>query len=390
MKPMLTRLLSSPEEKAQKMDRDREFAMALFDEVLSDVYTFQADNTDCDRFGNSPLTSRIKERLRAFLVGRGVFVSNPGTSTVYRANIAALGESLAGLGELYELLADQASRDLLVKLIAYRTLGRDRVRLPINNSRFWRERSTVDSLFDKIDTIKAGSIWTLKRARLAAIGYPLELYCLGGGLHCTFELRQYEYPHSKPPIKAEKGDAVIDAGGCWGDTTLYFANEVGPEGNVYSFEFIPSNLAVMQKNLALNDELKNRVQVIDQPLWETSGETLFFTDNGPASRVSPTKPSDDCGTTSTITIDDFARQNRIPRIDFIKMDIEGAELSALKGSLETIRNYKPKLAISIYHTLSDFVSIPRLIASLDLGYRFYLGHYTIHAEETVLFAVAAD
>jgi len=309
--------------------------MALFDEVLSDVYTFQAHNTDRDRFGNSPLTSRIKERLRAFLFTRGVFVSNPGTSAVYRENIAALGESLAGLGELYELLADQASRDLLVKLIAYRTLGRDRVRLPMNNSRFWRERRTINSLFDQTDTIKAGSVWTLKRARLAEIGYPLELYCLGGGLLCTFELRQYEYLHSKPPIKAEKGDAVIDAGGCWGDTTLYFANEVGPEGNVYSFEFIPSNLTVMEKNLALNNELKSRVQVIDQPLWETSGETLYFTDNGPASRVSPTKPSDNCGTTSTISIDDFVRQNGITKIDFIKMDIEGAEFGVSSQSLRS-------------------------------------------------------
>ena len=52
----------------------------------------------------------------------------------------------------------------------------------------------------------------------------------------------------------------------------------------------------------------------------------------------------------------------------------------------TIKKHRPKLAIAIYHSLDDFVNIPKWLIGLDLGYKFYLGHYTIHAEETVLFA----
>jgi hypothetical protein len=74
------------------------------------------------------------------------------------------------------------------------------------------------------------------------------------------------------------------------------------------------------------------------------------------------------------------------RIDFIKMDIEGAELPALKGAVKTIRKFKPKLAIAIYHSWDDFTGLPAFINSLDLGYRLFIGHYTIHAEETILFA----
>jgi hypothetical protein len=48
------------------------------------------------------------------------------------------------------------------------------------------------------------------------------------------------------------------------------------------------------------------------------------------------------------------------------------------------------LAISIYHKLPDFWEIARYLDSLDLGYRFYIRHFTIHAEETVLFAVASE
>ena len=73
-------------------------------------------------------------------------------------------------------------------------------------------------------------------------------------------------------------------------------------------------------------------------------------------------------------------------VDFIKMDIEGAESEALEGAKQTIRAFHPKLAISVYHKLDDFWTIPKYIDQLGMGYRFYLRHFTIHREETVLFA----
>ena len=55
----------------------------------------------------------------------------------------------------------------------------------------------------------------------------------------------------------------------------------------------------------------------------------------------------------------------------------------------TIRRWRPNLgAISIYHRPEDFFVIPAWIDSLGLGYRFYLDHYSIHNEETVLYATA--
>ena len=68
------------------------------------------------------------------------------------------------------------------------------------------------------------------------------------------------------------------------------------------------------------------------------------------------------------------------------MDIEGAELKALKGAREALRKFKPKLAISVYHSLSDYIAIPQYINSLNLGYSFYLNHHTIHSEESILYA----
>jgi FkbM family methyltransferase len=370
------------------MSEQKEFAVALLEEIVQGVYTQETHNTDVDRFGPPTLSARIKDELKSLLFRQGLFVSNPSTSEVYKNNVSALSGRLEGFESFYHSLANQTSRELLVKLIAFRILGKDRLRLPLNSDEFWRRRESIKSLFDETDTLKAGGDWILKRADLNATGYPISLYCLGGGLYNTFELKQYEYQGCSPPIKAERGDVVIDAGGCWGDTALYFAHEAGDTGKVYAFEFVPTNLAVMRKNLTLNRELSSRVAVIEKPLWDKSDQTLYFTDNGPASRVSFTKTSEQY--LSTISIDDFVSRNNVSRIDFIKMDIEGAELNALKGAAAVISRCKPKLAISVYHDLSDFVTVPEFISSLNLGYRFYLGHYTIHAEETVLFATVAD
>ncbi|MBC7511992.1 MAG: FkbM family methyltransferase, partial [Ferruginibacter sp.] len=95
------------------------------------------------------------------------------------------------------------------------------------------------------------------------------------------------------------------------------------------------------------------------------------------------------GSTTTVSIDDFVRLNKIEKVDFIKMDIEGAEPLALKGSIETIKRFRPKLAIATYHSMKDFVNIPDWILHLDLGYEIYIDHFTIHSEETICFAKAA-
>ena len=85
---------------------------------------------------------------------------------------------------------------------------------------------------------------------------------------------------------------------------------------------------------------------------------------------------------------DSVLAERKKKVSFIKMDIEGAELPSLRGAVNTLQAFKPKLAISIYHSMNDFVEIPEFLNNLGLGYKFYLGHYTIHAEETVLYAIA--
>jgi hypothetical protein len=113
---------------------------------------------------------------------------------------------------------------------------------------------------------------------------------------------------------------------------------------------------------------------------------LFVNGNGPATRVELVPSVPDAPSIKTLSIDDLVASQGLERLDFIKMDIEGAEMSALRGAEGALRRFRPKLAICVYHSLSDFWSVPQFLDSLGLGYRFFLRHFTIHAEETVLFA----
>jgi FkbM family methyltransferase len=219
------------------------------------------------------------------------------------------------------------------------------------------------------------------------VGYDLTCHAWPSGLACILLQKQYEYHRGENHCKAEAGDIVIDAGSCWGESTLYFAHEAGPKGTVVAFEFIPSNLEAFRRNTDLNPHLKDRIRLVANPLWSSPGRRLYYCDWGPASRVTDEIDKYKDGTAETVTIDETLERLGLSRVDFIKMDIEGAELAALRGAETSIRKHRPKLAISLYHSVEDMQTIPRYLAGLDLGYRFYLDHHTIYENETVLFGV---
>ena len=87
-----------------------------------------------------------------------------------------------------------------------------------------------------------------------------------------------------------------------------------------------------------------------------------------------------------ITMDKFCEERNVFP-DFIKMDIEGSELSALKGGMSTIKKCRPQLAISIYHSSEDFINIPLYLKENLENYTFRLGHYSPRLSETVLYAI---
>ena len=199
----------------------------------------------------------------------------------------------------------------------------------------------------------------------------------------TFLYRQYFFQRNGVTIAPAPGDHVIDGGGCFGDTALNFADHVGSGGHVYVFDPLPRHCAIMRDQLLMNPALASRITIVPAGLADTANDVAPMPDDdviNPAARVV-------AGTMPLTTIDETVARNGVARVDFVKLDIEGSELGALRGAESAIRRDRPKLAISLYHRPEDFFSIPTWIASLNLGYKLYLDHYTIHQEETVLYAI---
>ena len=295
------------------------------------------------------------------------------------AVIDRLSELTGGLARTSELLADQRSRELLLDLLAFRAYGARHVRLPVTVDGFWREVKRVDA---ELRTGPApGPVPEFGTYRIPGREGPITLLGLPTQVVEFFVLEQYAYRHGGGLIAAEEGDVVIDGGGGMGDTALYFADRVGPEGRVLCLEFEPLNLAQLKLNLEANPHLAGRIKVVEQPLWDRPGEELPF---DPAFGRTTVTQSEGSRAVTTTTIDELIGGGRV---DLVKLDVEGAERRALEGGREAIARCAPKLAVSAYHRLEDLVELPELIAGLGMGYEMFLDHFLPAAEETILFGI---
>jgi len=153
---------------------------------------------------------------------------------------------------------------------------------------------------------------------------------------------------------------------------VFFHHKLAGQCEIHSFELLDENIALMQHNLQRNG-------VCDSPAKIVINKVALTDVSGGEIVISPGKSE---GSTSifgtdvrgervpTITLDDYVIQNHLTRVDFIKMDIEGAELAALAGASRTIQHFQPKLAICLYHKWDDPITIPRFIRSLGVEYAF--------------------
>ncbi|WP_332444473.1 FkbM family methyltransferase [Wolinella succinogenes] len=280
---------------------------------------------------------------------------------------------------LYSRLNDSESKEKYIKCLGFKLLGRNLVNLEMADNYYQQAKSIEKCVVNK-DTSKNKFVQEL--LDLSSVGYKdLRLWNSYFGVYIAFVKEQYAY---KDRCGVENGDVVIDAGGCYGDTALYFASKAGECGKVYVYEFVPSSIEIMQENMSLNPHLKERIQLISHPVSDSSDVEIYFTDAGPSTKIYSEK-KEGSSSVKTLSIDDMVSRGNIEKIDFLKMDIEGAELSALKGAAETIKRFKPKLAICVYHKLEDFYEIPMFIDSLGVEYDMFFDYYTPVGWEMVLY-----
>ena len=281
----------------------------------------------------------------------------------------------------YNLLEDEKEKRLYLKMIISNLLG------PIyvteqEKEKYIRSRDVFDTLLvdDSIRQLKSVTR-KLKFYDLSKLGYDIKIYGARALLDKFIIHNQYSYKD----CKIEKDDFVIDAGGCWGDTSLIFSSQAGIKGKVFTFEFFEDNLSVLKENFSNNKELAENIFLTEQPLYNKSNEKLYL-NHACADITTLTETKNNLQQYNSISIDDFVKDNKVEKIDFIKMDIEGCELKALQGAVNTLKKYKPKLAIASYHKYDDYYEIPKFLNELNIGYKFYFANYTLGFTDTIIYA----
>lgn len=187
---------------------------------------------------------------------------------------------------------------------------------------------------------------------------------------------QYQHPLVGPA----SGDVVFEGEVCWGDTSIPVLERIGPSGRLYGFEARPSMAAALKKKFAKS----SNVCIEALGLWSHAA-TFHIEDRGAGSCIKPEKTplSEEC---RCIDLDSYVAEKN-ERCDLIKLDIEGAEQECLKGALGTIRRFRPKLQISLYHRTQDYLDIPLMILRENLGYTLFMGHHSLSFTETCLYAL---
>lgn len=184
---------------------------------------------------------------------------------------------------------------------------------------------------------------------------------------------------------ARENESFVDCGCYDGSTAFRFAGWCAENGvsydRIWSFE-PDKNSFVKCKNIL--STLAN-CDLYPYGISNKEGTVSFFANGHENARIIKGEAGEDSRIESieVIKLDEFLKDERVT---FIKMDIEGAEYDALQGAAQIIKDQKPRLAISVYHKPDDIINIPKLLLSLRADYRFYLRHYSLLANEIVLYA----
>ena len=204
--------------------------------------------------------------------------------------------------------------------------------------------------------------------------FPIEkiLYPKYGGLIVAQCGNQYF-----DTILPEDESVFVDAGGYDGDTLHHFLTWTrGKYKKVYVFEPVFDMYQIITKRI-LEEQLMG-IELYNSALWDKN-ENIFLVKAEAGSHVAEEGEEIVKG----ISLDEIIKDEKI---SYIKMDIEGSELKALKGAKNIIKNDRPKLAICIYHKPEDILEIPLYILDLVPTYKFYIRHYSSCMWETVLYA----
>jgi FkbM family methyltransferase len=216
-------------------------------------------------------------------------------------------------------------------------------------------------------------------------GIDLVAPLLGDGLVCFINTKdligwkiffygEYEAGTNRVIQKyVKKGDVVIEAGSNIGSETVILSKLVGETGRVYGFEPNPYTFDRLKINVLINEQ--TNVYLSDVALGEKNDTIQFniypkgFCNPGMSSKYMATNITKKIDVKQQ-TLDSYATEHSIPKIDFLKMDIQGAEIDLLNGAQKVIAQHKPIIFTEADRFCLDMKQLYE--AFTNLGYKVYL------------------
>jgi FkbM family methyltransferase len=172
------------------------------------------------------------------------------------------------------------------------------------------------------------------------------------------------------------GDVVVDCGANVGVFTR--AALAAGARTVVAIEPAPENILCLRRNFE-REIASGAVILIEKGVWDKDDMLTLRVDphNSAAdSFVIHREDAHEGARAPLTTLDKIVRELKLERVDFIKMDIEGAEQRALAGARETLAKHRPRLALSAYHNAEDPARIPEIVRQAWSGYTMECGPCT--------------
>jgi len=144
-------------------------------------------------------------------------------------------------------------------------------------------------------------------------------------------------------------EVCLDVGGHLGVYALLLAELVGPEGRVFTFEPYGPSADLLWRTLEANGVM-DRVELVRAAVDSTDGgQVSLFAGDSPSEvsvHANATRPLR--LEVPKVSLDAFAQGRGLDRVDLVKMDIEGAEARALRGAVDLIRRFRPKILLEAH------------------------------------------
>lgn len=197
------------------------------------------------------------------------------------------------------------------------------------------------------------------------------------GLKSVYVQPQYFQKDIFGPLKDE---VFVDGGAYIGDTIdSYMKFSGGVYKRIYAWEPDEDNIKWLEKY----KEKYDNITVVPCGLWSEKTELSFLQGVGNGSRIQQDAQGEVVLKVKVDSIDNVCADDKVT---FIKMDIEGSEMEALKGAVNVIKRDKPRLAICIYHEPEHLYEIPFWIKQTVPEYKLYMRQHSCGRNETVIYA----